>query len=37
VIWNRFLGDETKASLHDENAGTPGGRELLDIPSRKRQ
>jgi three-Cys-motif partner protein len=32
-FWNRFLGDETKASLHDENFDTPGWRELLDVPA----
>jgi three-Cys-motif partner protein len=36
-FWNRFLGDESKASLHDENFDTPEWRELLDIPRRKRQ
>jgi three-Cys-motif partner protein len=34
-FWNRFLGDETKASLHDENFGTTQWRELLDSPRRQ--
>ncbi len=34
-FWNRFLGDRTKASAHDENFDTPEWRELLD--SRHRQ
>jgi hypothetical protein len=36
-FWNRFLGDETKASLDDENFDTTGWRELLDVPRGKRQ
>jgi three-Cys-motif partner protein len=36
-FWNRFLGDSTKISTHDENFDTPEWRELLDLPRGKRQ
>ncbi len=36
-FWNRFLGDESKASLHDENFATTEWRELLDSPHRQQE
>lgn len=36
-FWNRFLGDENKASAHDTNFDSPEWRELLDSRNRQQE